>query len=108
MIEASMGKEVQSDNLWEFVGTWFVLQGENLPSWEEFKKLNKKNILRRNQQNTKDNFSVRESIPDWLFELGADELGAAVWMKEVETMNQSADIVIEPIDSKPTKSRFKK
>lgn len=108
MIEASMGKEVQPDNLWEFVGTWFVLQGENLPSWEEFKKLNKKNILRRNQQNTKDNFSVRESIPDWLFELGAEELGAEVWMKEIETMNQSADIVIRTNKLKTDKKSLQK
>ena len=72
------------------------------------KKLNKKNILKRNQQNTKDNFNVRESIPDWLFELGAEELGAEVWMKEIETMNQSADIVIRTNKLKPIKNRFKK
>lgn len=108
MIEASMGKEVMEDNLWEFVGTWFILQGQTLPSWEEFKKLNKKNILRRNQQNTKDNFSVRESIPDWLNELGTKELGVEIWMKEVETMNESADIVIRTNRLKTDKKSLQK
>lgn len=94
MIEASMGQELSPDSLWEFVGTWFVLQGEEVPYWDEFKKLNKKNILKRNQKSSTEDFTVRESIPEWMNELGEKELGENVWVREVETMNQPADIVI--------------
>lgn len=94
MIEASMGQELSPDSLWEFVGTWFVLQGEEVPYWDEFKKLNKKNILKRNQKSSTEDFTVRESIPEWMNELGEKELGKNVWVREVETMNQPADIVI--------------
>lgn len=93
MIEASMGKEVSPENLWEFVGTWFVLEDEKLPFWEEFKKVNSKEILKRNHEATNNNFALRESIPDWLNELGKNELGKQ-WEKEVEAMNIPAPTVI--------------
>ncbi|MFV0305905.1 MAG: RsmB/NOP family class I SAM-dependent RNA methyltransferase [Moheibacter sp.] len=93
MIEASMGKEVSPENLWEFVGTWFVLEDEKLPFWEEFKKVNSKEILKRNHEATNNNFAIRESIPDWLNELGKNELGKQ-WEKEVEAMNIPAPTVI--------------
>lgn len=94
MIEASMGKEVSPDNLWEFVGTWFVLQDEKLPYWDEFKKLSPKDILKRNHAATDKNFAVRESIPQWLYELGIKELGEKKWHTEIEAMNIPAPTVI--------------
>ena len=93
MIEASMGKDVSPENLWEFVGTWFLLQDEKLPFWDEFKKLSSKEILKRNHAATDKNFAVRESIPQWLHDLGKKELGNQ-WEKEVEAMNIPAPTVI--------------
>ena len=93
MIEASMGKEVAEDNLWEFVGTWFVLQDEKLPFWDEFKKLSPKEILKRNHAATDKNFAVRESIPQWMHDLGKKELGNQ-WEKEVEAMNIPAPTIL--------------
>ena len=93
MIEASMGKDVSPDNLWEFVGTWFLLQDEKLPFWDEFKKISQKEVLKRNHAATDRNFAVRASIPDWLDELGRSELGKQ-WEKEVEAMNIPAPTVI--------------
>jgi 16S rRNA (cytosine967-C5)-methyltransferase len=93
MIEASMGKEVAPENLWEFVGTWFLLQDEKLPYWDEFKKLSSKDILKRNHAASDKNFAIRESIPDWLNELGKKELGKQ-WEKEIEAMNIPAPTVI--------------
>lgn len=94
MIEASMGRALSAESIWEFVGTWFVLEGQQLPNWEEFKKLNKKNILKRNHTATENNFAVSQSIPDWMDELGTKELGEAIWKKEIQTMNQTASIVL--------------
>ena len=94
MIEASMGKEVTPDNLWEFVGTWFVLEEEKIPFWDEFKKLNSKEIFKRNHQATEKSFAIKESIPDWLDELGTKELGKMQWQTEVEAMNNLAPTVI--------------
>lgn len=93
MIEASMGKDVSPDNLWGFVGTWFVLQDEKLPYWDEFKKISQKEVLKRNHAATDKNFAVSASIPDWLDDLGRSELGKQ-WQKEVEAMNIPAPTVI--------------
>lgn len=94
MIEASMGKEVTPDNLWEFVGTWFVLEEEKIPFWDEFKKLNPKEIFKRNHHATEKSFAIKESIPDWMDELGTKELGKMQWQTEVEAMNNLAPTVI--------------
>src|SRR5690554_424554 len=93
MIEASMGKEVSPENLWDFVGTWFVLNDEKLPYWDEFKKISQKEVLKRNHAATNRNFAVSASIPDWLDELGRSELGKQ-WEKEVEAMNIPAPTII--------------
>lgn len=110
MIEASMGKDVAEDNLWEFVGTWFVLQDEKLPFWDEFKKLSPKEILKRNHAATDKNFAVRESIPQWMHDLGEKELGNQ-WKKEVEAMNIPAPTVLRvntlKIDRKGLKNELR-
>lgn len=93
-IEASMGKEVDPKSLWEFVGTWFVLCDEKLPHWEEFKRINPKEIIRKNHLATKDNFAVSASIPDWMYELGCIELGKEIWENEITAMNEMAATII--------------
>lgn len=93
MIEASMGKEIAADNLWEFVGTWFALNDEKLPYWDEFKKVNQKDILKRNHAATESSFAVKASIPDWLHELGKSELGNQ-WETEIDVMNVPSPTVI--------------
>ena len=93
MIEASMGKEIAADNLWEFVGTWFALNDEKLPYWDEFKKVNQKDILKRNHAATESSFAVKASIPDWLHELGKSELGKQ-WETEIDVMNVPSPTVI--------------
>lgn len=93
MIEASMGKEASPDNLWEFVGTWFALNDEKLPYWDEFKKVNQKEILKRNHAATEKNFAVKASIPEWLNDLGTNELGKQ-WETEIEVMNVPSPAII--------------
>lgn len=93
LIEASMGRENSPENIWEFVGTWFVLQKQKLPPWEEFKRLNHHGIAGRKSKAMND-FAVRESIPDWLNELGINELGKKAWGTEIIRMNQKIPTVI--------------
>ena len=107
MIEASMGKEVSPENLWEFVGTWFVLNDEKLPYWDEFKKISQKEALKRNHAATEKSFAITASIPDWLNELGKNELGKQ-WEKEVEAMNIPAPAVIRVNTSKTDRKLLQK
>lgn len=111
MIEASMGKEVTPENLWEFVGTWFVLEDEKLPYWDEFKKVSQKEALKRNHAATSSSFAIASSIPDWLDELGESELGKGVWQREIEVMNLQAPTVLRTntlkIDRKSLQKKLK-
>lgn len=108
MIEASMGKTVTAENLWEFVGTRFVLEDVKLPDWDEFKGISTKEVLKRNHSATNSNFAVRESIPDWLNELGLSELGEKIWQTEIEKMNLTAPTVIRVNTLKTNKKMLQK
>jgi 16S rRNA (cytosine967-C5)-methyltransferase len=63
-----------------------------LPPWIEFKDLHPNTIL---QQASKlvEIRKFRESIPDWLDELGAKELGP-IWDETLHSLNQPARVVI--------------
>ncbi|MGB7500643.1 MAG: class I SAM-dependent methyltransferase, partial [Moheibacter sp.] len=108
MLEASMGKELNPENLWEFVGTRFVLEGVKLPDWDEFKGISTKEVLKRNHSATNGHFAVRESIPDWLNELGLSELGEKKWQTEIEKMNLTAPTVIRVNTLKTNKKSLQK
>ena len=95
LVEGSMSKPLSRDTLWEFVATWFIMnmaEEQHLPSWDEFRHLNPKEIIKRHHQSAK-NPAVAQSFPDWLYALGEKELGEQ-WIKEVEALNQQAPTVI--------------
>ena len=77
---------------WEIVGIWFTINEVKLPDWKEFAKLDTSIIL---QQHTKlsDKRIIKESIPDWLDELGVAELGIK-WPPTLAALNQQAPLVI--------------
>ncbi len=93
LVEGVMSRPLAPDSIWEFVGSWFVLDpDEKLPAWPEFKKVNARDILKRHHESSK-NIAVAESYPDWLFELGEKELGEQ-WIEEVQAMNAQAPTVL--------------
>lgn len=70
-----------------------ILKGIELPDWEEFSGIDKEQILKTAEQ-VKLIRKVRESIPDWLDEMGSKELGEQVWEKEVQELNKEAQVVL--------------
>ncbi|HEY4538518.1 MAG TPA: methyltransferase domain-containing protein [Faecalibacter sp.] len=93
LVEGAMARPLAPDTLWEFVGTWFALDPEEkLPSWEEFSRINHKEILKRHHKSAK-NQAVAESYPDWMFEVGQAELGDR-WIEEAQAMNIPAPTVL--------------
>ncbi len=99
-------KEVSpSDNLYHLFGTYWVLQGNELPEWREFKGLEPRRIL-SNYDHIKDR-AVLQSIPDWLDDMGAELLGEK-WDKEIETLNQEADVVLRVNTLKTTREQLMK
>lgn len=99
-------KEVSpSDDLYHLFGTYWVLQGNELPEWREFKGLEPRRIL-SNYDHIKDR-AVLQSIPDWLDDMGAELLGEK-WDKEIETLNQEADVVLRVNTLKTTREQLMK
>lgn len=74
-------------------GTWFIIKGEELPDWEEFSSLDKNKIL-ENFQKAKEIRKYRESVPDWLDEIGSKELGEDIWTEELHELNKEAQVVL--------------
>ncbi|APD06098.1 16S rRNA (cytosine(967)-C(5))-methyltransferase [Flavobacteriaceae bacterium UJ101] len=85
---------LERKNLWRFLGTWLVLNEVRLPyDWKEFNQIDFKKIQQKSKR-LLSNRKVRESIPDWLDEMGVQELGVKIWEKELHAQNEKAEIVL--------------
>ncbi len=51
--------------------------------------------------------SIRESIPDWLDELGVKELGEEKWEKEIHALNEEAKVVLRANTLKPSRDTLR-
>ncbi len=80
------------DDYWKLLAVWWLWNKVDFPDWEELKGVNRKKIL-ENYEQLKTNRKIRESIPDWLDELGVKELGTK-WEKELEALNEEAKVVL--------------
>lgn len=83
----------QSSDFWKLFAVWQILKEVELPEWEEFKSIDKALIL-KNAEQAKHIRKYRESIPDWLDELGCNELGESIWEKELHELNKEAQVVL--------------
>lgn len=84
--------EANEQDFWKLLGVWCVWSKAELPDWEELKGINRNRIEAR-YESLKNNRVLRESIPDWLDELGQNELGTA-WDKELAALNEEAKVVL--------------
>jgi len=80
------------NDFWKLLGAWCIWSKIDLPPWEEWKYLDKKKFW---ESYDKIQFTrkIRESLPDWLDELGEKELGDR-WEKESHALNESAAVVL--------------
>ncbi len=82
----------KEDEYWKILGAWFVLNGEALPPWDEFRGVKAGEVKSRYEE-VKETRRYRESIPDWLDDLGERELGTH-WDKELAALNEEASVVL--------------
>ena len=81
-------------NIWKLFVVWAVINDYYLPDqWEEIVDvIPEAKILKRYNQ-LKEDRKFRESIPDWMDELGKKELGEK-WDSEIKALNQQAPVVL--------------
>ena len=85
--------QAKGTDFWKLLGVWCVLSGVDLPAWEEFQGVSREAILER-EKRTMYSRKIRESIPDWLDELGEKELGSEKWSAELSALNEIAPVVL--------------
>ena len=88
------GPSLEAADLWHILGAWMILKGNesDLPGWPEFKGLSPDKVRARAEAASA-NPAVRESLPDWLYELGAKELGER-WNEILGQLNLQAPVVL--------------
>ncbi len=76
---------------WQAIGVWAVLNGYELPDWDMFKPVDLQLILQKNQNIT--NEAIEQSVPDWLYELGASQLKHN-WRATLKALNEEAPVTV--------------
>ena len=79
-------------NLFRLFTVWATLNGIAIPEWKQFEDTPTRRIKGRFDELSKIR-KYRESIPDWMDELGEKELGKK-WDKEIAALNKQADVVL--------------
>lgn len=81
------------DNLWRMFAVWATLKGIRLPDWKYFVNTPTRKIKGRFDELSKIR-KFRESIPDWIDEVGIAELGEDTWTKEIAMQNEQAEVIL--------------
>jgi 16S rRNA (cytosine967-C5)-methyltransferase len=79
-------------NLFRLFAVWATLRGIALPEWKQLEDTPTRRIKGKFDEFSKIR-KIRESIPDWLDELGEKELGKK-WDKEISALNNSAEVIL--------------
>ena len=93
-----------SKDPWDLFGTYWLMQGNELPSWDEFARLQPEKIKSKYDSITDP--GLLESIPAWLQTLGSQELGEK-WEAEIHALNEEAEVVLRVNTLKTTRERLK-
>lgn len=93
-----------SKDPWDLFGTYWLMQGNELPPWDEFARLQPEKIKSKYDSIT--DSGLLESIPEWLQTLGSQELGEK-WEAEIHALNEEAEVVLRVNTLKTTRERLK-
>jgi 16S rRNA (cytosine967-C5)-methyltransferase len=103
---AEVKEPFDRDNLWRIFAVWAVLRGYPIPDWRQLEGTPERKIKGRFDELSKVR-TLKESIPDWMDELGAKELGEKVWATEIAAQNQPAKVVLRANTLKTTKENLR-
>ncbi len=102
---AEVKKPYSREDLWRLFAVWATLKGIKLPDWKYFNSTPTRRIKGKFDELIKIR-KYRESIPDWIDDLGQKELGNDIWEKELTAQNQPADVILRVNTLKTTKEKL--
>ena len=94
------------DNIWRMFASWAVMRGYEIPDWRQLEGTPERKIKGRFDELSKIRV-LRESIPDWMDEMGVKELGEEIWSKEIAAQNQQAKVILRTNTLKTTKENLR-
>ncbi len=103
---AEVKEPFDRDKIWRIFAVWAVLRGYTLPDWKYFEDTPVRRIKGKFDELTKTR-KFRESIPDWMDELGVKELGEETWTKELAAQNEQAKVILRVNKLKTTKEKLR-
>ena len=103
---AEVKEPYDRDNIWRMFAVWAVLRGYTLPDWKYFENTPARKIEGRFDELSRIR-KFRESIPDWMDELGVKELGEELWTKEIAAQNEQAKVILRVNTLKTTKEKLR-
>ncbi|MCC8359199.1 RsmB/NOP family class I SAM-dependent RNA methyltransferase [Salinimicrobium sediminilitoris] len=94
------------ENLFRLFAVWATLRGIEIPSdWKQIGPVPTRRIKGKFDELSQIR-KFRESVPDWLDELGVKELGEEVWEKEIHALNEQAPVILRTNTLKTTKEKL--
>lgn len=90
---ANVKQPFNRDDAWRLFAVWATLKGIKLPDWKYFENTPTRKIKGKFDELSKIR-KYRESIPDWIDNLGLEELGEETWTKEIAMQNKQADVIL--------------
>lgn len=102
---AEVKEPFSRENIYRLFAVWATLKGIALPDWKQIEDTPTRRIKGRFDELLKIR-KYRESIPDWLDELGEREL-PTMWDKEIHSLNQQAEVVLRTNTLKINKSKLR-
>jgi len=103
---ADVKEPFDRDDLWRIFAVWAVLRGYPIPDWRQLEGTPERKIKGRFDELSKVRV-YKESIPDWMDELGVKELGEQAWAKEIAAQNQPAKVILRVNTLKTTKEKLR-
>ncbi len=94
------------EDLFRVFTVWATLRGIVLPDWRQFEGTPIRRIKGRYDELRKVR-KLRESIPDWLDDLGVKSLGENRWTQELKALNEPAKVVLRTNTLKTSKKELK-
>jgi 16S rRNA (cytosine967-C5)-methyltransferase len=91
---------------WRLFGAWCVVRDIPLPGWPPLADVDPREVRTRLEQSHSAR-AIRESIPDWLDEMGQEQLGDR-WEAELRAMNQEATVVLRTNTLKTSREELQK
>ena len=93
-------------NLFRLFAVWAVLRGIQLPDWKQIEKTPTRRIKGKFDELSKIR-KYRESIPDWIEQLGLNSLEEELWTREIAALNQQAQVILRTNTLKTSKNNLK-